>query len=81
VTQAELDKLVTARANYVQQIVDLSNPAKRKKSYSASGRSYTWTEYRKFLREEVKELDVMIAAAGGGGEDLGGGLPIVTAME
>jgi hypothetical protein len=65
------DALRTARDNYATQLVDLSDPDKRKVSYSVDGRSMSWTEYQRFLLDAIKTLDGAIAereasAIGGG---------------
>lgn len=54
-------KLVQARENYADQLVALSNPEKRKVSYTVDGRSMTWTEYQKFLMDSIDQLDKAIA--------------------
>lgn len=64
------ENLVTARENYSQQLADLSDPAKRRPSYSIAGRSVQWPAYMTFLRQEIKELDALIAAEDDG--DTGG---------
>lgn len=77
-TDTELDDLRTARSNYVRQIKELSDPAKRTPSYSVDGRSVSWGEYHKMLVEMVRETDAMLIAAGDGAPD--GGY-ILTAAE
>lgn len=64
----EVAKLVKARANYVQQLLDLSDPCRKKPTYSIAGRSVPWTEYQAFLKQQITDLDAMIAAAGGDGD-------------
>jgi hypothetical protein len=64
VTDAELAHLTTTRANYAKNLAEVS--AKKKPTYSLAGRSVSWVEYAKFLREEIVALDKQIAAAGGG---------------
>lgn len=64
-TAAELESLVATRANYVAQLLALSNPAKKKLSHTIGGRSMTWTEYQAFLQKSIADLDAMISAAGG----------------
>lgn len=63
------ENLITTRENYAQQLADLSDPAKRRPSYSIAGRSVQWQQYMQFLRDEIKELDAQIAAEDG---DFGG---------
>jgi hypothetical protein len=57
------DHLRTAQANYAQQLAELSDPAKRKVSYSVGGRSISWTEYQTTLLNLIKDLDKQIATA------------------
>jgi len=63
VTDEELSYLKTTRANYAKNLAEVS--AQKKPTYSIAGRSVSWVEYAKFLREEIRELDLQIAAAGG----------------
>ena len=77
-TLAEIEELKTARANYVRQILDLSDPTARKLTYSVGGRSVSWTEYQKFLQESVQSLDSLLGSLGAD-QPLGG--YIVTAIE
>jgi hypothetical protein len=64
-TAAEIESLVATRANYVAQLLALSNPLKRKLSHSIGGRSMTWTEYQAFLQKSIADIDALIAGAGG----------------
>ena len=57
------EHLTTARLNYSQQLAELSDPLKRKVSYSVGGRSVSWTEYQTTLLNLIKELDKQIATA------------------
>lgn len=59
----DAENLTTVRSNYIQQLVELSDPAKRKVSYSVGGRSISWTEYQTSLLNLIKELDKQIATA------------------
>ncbi len=77
-TEADLERVRTARSNYCQQLAELSNPAKKKISYSMGGRSVSWTEYQKSLLELIKGCDEQLAAYGVNQPD--GGY-ILTAME
>lgn len=75
-TTAEADQLKATRTAYVQQLYDLRT--KKKPTYSVAGRSFSWVEYRKFLREEILEIDTLLSAAGfseGDGPDV-----IITAI-
>ena len=56
------EHLATARANYAQQLAELSDPAKRKPSYSIGGRSVDWVRYQEFLLSMMEKLDSQIAA-------------------
>lgn len=56
-----IEKLRVAQSNYVQQLLDLSDPAKRKPSYSVGGRSISWTEYQRWLLDAIKQLEQQIA--------------------
>lgn len=77
-TSAEATQLQTARANYVQQLTDLSDPDKRKLSYSIGGRSISWTEYQRYLMDAIKGVDELLRMSGHDGPECG---YIVTAME
>lgn len=58
-TQAE--KLTKIRDNYTDQLVALSDPSKRKVSYSIGNRSVSWTEYQSQLRQWIKEVEKDLA--------------------
>lgn len=58
--EEEIEKLRTARANYVQQLLDLSDPDKRKPTYSMGGRSVSWVEYMTYLRDSLKAVSDLI---------------------
>lgn len=77
-TDTELERLRTARSNYVRQLEELSDPNSRKPSYSLAGRSVSWGEYHKLLVEMIRETDALLIAAGDDGPE--GGY-ILTAAE
>lgn len=52
----EAENLATALANYSQQLAELSDPTRRKVSYSIGGRSVQWTEYQRFLLEQMTAI-------------------------
>lgn len=56
------ERLTAARDNYAQQLLDLSNPARRKVSYSIGNRSVSWTEYQTFLKDEIKDIEAHLSA-------------------
>lgn len=56
----DLENLQTTRSNYITQLLELSDPATRKPSYSIGGRSVQWVEYMRFLREQVSEMNKII---------------------
>lgn len=56
----DLTNLATARSSYVSQLVSLA--ANPKPSYSVNGQSFSWTEYQRFLTEQVKAIDDLISA-------------------
>ena len=58
----DLENLKAARSNYIQQLADLSDPAKRKPNYTIGGRTVDWVGYQTYLREQVKELNALIGA-------------------
>ncbi len=64
------EHLQTARDNYAQQLAELSDPAKRRPSYTIAGRSVQWQQYQEFLLKQIKELDKSIAEESGGAGDL-----------
>lgn len=45
-----------ALANYSQQLAELSDPTRRKVSYSIGGRSVQWTEYQRFILEQMTAI-------------------------
>lgn len=55
------DTLRTVQSNYAQQLLELSDPTKRKPSYSVGGRSISWTEYQRWLLDAIKQLEQQIA--------------------
>lgn len=55
------EHLQTARANYAQQVAELSDPAARKVSYSIDGRSVSWTDYQRFLLDQIRAIDAQLA--------------------
>ncbi|CAN5421462.1 hypothetical protein BH11PLA2_BH11PLA2_32810 [soil metagenome] len=61
-TIAEADQLRETRTAYVQQLYDLRT--KKKPTYSVAGRSFSWVEYRKFLREEILAIDELLTLSG-----------------
>lgn len=77
-TSDEATKLKTARANYVEQLLELSDPDRRKLSYSIGGRSISWTDYQRYLLDAIKGIDETLRMSGHDGPECG---YIVTAME
>lgn len=71
------ESLQVARDNYAAQLVALSDPSKRKVSYSIGNRSVSWTEYQRFLLDTLKELGVQLAEVSGAD----GEAELVTAIE
>lgn len=60
---ANTDDLTTARNNYIAQLKDISvNP---KPTYTVDGQTFKWTEYQKFLTEQIKTLEGLIASEDG----------------
>ena len=64
-----VESLTQARDNYAAQLVELSDPARRKVSYSIGNRSVSWTEYQTFLLSTLKDLEAQLTAAGAGDPD------------
>lgn len=62
--------LQTARTNYATQLEELSDPTKRRPSYTIAGRSVQWQQYQEFLLNQIRELDALIAQESGGAGDL-----------
>lgn len=58
--------LITARDNFAAELATQS--ANPKPSYSLDGESYSWPDYYRFLREQIKDLNEQIANADGGFE-------------
>lgn len=52
------ENLLTAKANFAQQLADLS--ANPKPSYTVDGKSYSWGEYLKFLIDAMASIDLQI---------------------
>lgn len=63
--ETEVDALRTIRANYIAQLVGLSDPTKRKPTYSMGGRSVGWVEYQTFLHEKIQSLSDTIDGEAG----------------
>ncbi len=59
---SDIDNLKSLRSNYIQQLLDLSTSANRKLSYSIDGQSVSWTEYQKFLTEQLALVNAQIQA-------------------
>ena len=57
------ENLATAKANFAQQLADIS--ANPKPSYSVDGRSYQWGEYLKFLTDSMNAIDISIQSEEG----------------
>lgn len=55
---AYIDDLTTARDNFAAKLAEVS--AAPKPTYSIDGQSVSWTEYYKFLSEQVERLNVQI---------------------
>lgn len=70
------ENLITARENFATQLAELSDPDKRRPAYSIAGRSVQWPAYMEFLKQQIKDLDALIAGEDG---DFGG--MSVTAMD
>ena len=77
-TDTELARLRTVRSNYIQQLEELSDPTKRKPTYSVAGRSVSWGEYHKLLAEMIRESNALLQEAG---DDQPDGGYILTAAE
>ena len=67
------ERVANARSNYARQLEELSDPLKRKVSYSVGGRSVSWTEYQRFLLDMIRDLDKY-------GSDGDAGATLVTAV-
>lgn len=65
-----------ARDNYAAQLVELSDPARRKVSYSIGNRSVSWTEYQRFLLDSMDALQTRLNAM----SDDDGSAALVTAV-
>lgn len=55
-----LESLATARDNFAAKLAEIS--VDPKPSYSIDGQSVSWTEYYRFLSEQVDKLNAQIAA-------------------
>ncbi len=55
---AYIDDLITARDNFAAKLAEVS--ASPKPTYSIDGQSVSWTEYYKFLSEQVQSLNGQI---------------------
>jgi hypothetical protein len=77
-TTADIERVRTARSNYCQQLEELSDPAKRKPTYSVGGRSVSWGEYHKMLLEMVRGTNELLQSVG---DDLPDGGYLLTAAE
>lgn len=61
-----VERLRAAQVNYEQQLLDLSDPDKRKVTYSIGGRSVDWTGYQRFLLDTIKDIEAQISSADAG---------------
>jgi hypothetical protein len=57
--------LTTAREGFAQQLAELSDPTKRRPSYSIGGRSVQWPAYMDFLLAAIQKIDAQLAAEEG----------------
>lgn len=71
------EMLVETRTNYATQLLELSNPLKRKPNYTIGNRSVQWQAYQEFLEKRIESLNALIAMEDDG--DTGGFT--VTAIE
>lgn len=55
-----IESLTTARDNFATKLAEIS--ADPKPSYSIDGQSVSYTDYYRFLSEQVKSLNEQIAA-------------------
>lgn len=55
-----LDDLATARDNFAAKLAEIS--VSPKPSYSIDGQSVSWTDYYRFLSDQVDKLNEQIAA-------------------
>lgn len=56
---AYIDDLTTARDNFAAKLAEVS--AAPKPSYNIDGQQVSWTEYYKFLSEQVERLNQQIS--------------------
>lgn len=57
---AYIDDLTTARDNFAAKLAEVS--ASPKPTYNIDGQSVSWTEYYKFLSDQVERLNVQISS-------------------
>lgn len=55
-----VDDLTTARNNFAAKLAEVS--AAPKPSYSIDGQQVSWTDYYRFLSEQVEKLNQQIAS-------------------
>lgn len=56
-----LENLIQTRANIAADLADLSDPARRKPTYSINGKSVSWGEYWKDRVAALKDINEAIA--------------------
>jgi len=62
---SDLENLRTIRSNYLTRLAALSDPAaKIKLTYSVDGQSFSWTEYQKYLSDQIELYNRLIQQAG-----------------
>jgi hypothetical protein len=54
----DAENLAQTRTNYITTLAAIS--ANPKPTYSVAGRSFSWTEYQKFLLDMVKSIDAQL---------------------
>jgi hypothetical protein len=51
------------KANHQEEYLRISNPANSLLSYSIDGESMSWTEYKQYLLNVIKDADARLAVA------------------
>lgn len=59
---SDAENLATIKSRILADLAQLSDPTARKPTYSVDGMSVSWTEYRRLLLEQLKDVNALIQA-------------------
>lgn len=56
----DLENLQTTKSNIVTILAELTDPLKRKPTYTVEGQTFHWTAYQKMLMDQLKQVKLLI---------------------